>query len=130
MNFKLSFIFNYFCPQMYAIHLVQRTIIVLSCWRLGICMVAVSVICVMQFQYQKTSRICAKNKEAWYHFYVIISSAGLLLTYETFTSWIILHLSSDPFASCENIGFPRCHQKPPPPTPSAPYTCNGHLGVT
>ena len=38
--------------------------IVLSCWRLRIYMVAVSVICVMQFQYQKTNSICAKNKEA------------------------------------------------------------------
>ena len=49
--------------------------------------------------------------------YLIISSAGLLLTCETYTSWIILHLSSDPLASCENIGFQgaaKNHLLPPP----------------
>ena len=64
LDLQIVFYFQLFLSEMYAIHLVQRTIIVLSCWRLRIYIVAVSVICVMQFQYQKTNSICAKNKEA------------------------------------------------------------------
>ena len=61
------------------------------CWRLTIYKVAVSVACVLPFQYQRTNTTCEENKDAWYYFFKcwIISSAGSLLVSEMFILWKI-----------------------------------------
>ena len=64
------------------------------CCRLRIYSVALSVTCVLQFQYQRTNTICEKNKEALRHDIIffshwIISSTGSLLASEIFTLYKI-----------------------------------------
>ena len=83
-------------------------------------MVAVSVACVLQFQYQKTNTIRERNKEAWHYFfnYWLISSAGSLLTSKIFTLWKntlqyypLTTTQGDHFTSCESIFKASLHAK-------------------